>query len=510
MGAQGVDAGTNGTVYFDDFESRRFSYIGTLTDPGVDDPQATNAAGWFARTYTYSTTIPHAVTNVTPETGSPDTYQYDANGNMTCRVESGITFKQDYNAENRISAIHKMNGNCSTGTVTESWLYGYDGDGVRVTTAHYAGVTLDSMTLYYMGGMYEVTGSAVKKYYSIAGQTVAMNDGSGLKYLLTDHLGSTSAVVDANGSLLSQQRYLPFGEVRSIPNSPIIQTDFGYTGQRNLSGTGLMDYRARFYSQSLGRFIQPDSIIPNPANPQSWNRYSYVRNNPILFNDPTGHWECDLDPDECEFLEKTKKKTQPPPPRGGTPTPPAPTNTPPPTNTPSPTPTPNTGPVVDNTAGGYEVVAYDPWENLANFMFPAYDSGSKLELYGSLSLIAGGQWGWTLITTRDGDLQLYYEHGITTGLGGSVNLVEGIVGGLEIAAEYEGGAVSFAVGGTAFGQAWVADNRGTGGLDLGGSLGVSIIPISVAHTVADPIDGWSTQLTGPGLFICRWAGQCGR
>jgi RHS repeat-associated protein len=296
MGAQGIETGTRGTVYFDDFESRRFSYIGTLTDPGVDDPQATNPAGWFARTYQYSATIPHAVTSVNPETGSPDTYSYDANGNMTCRVEGGITFKQDYNAENRISAIHKMNGDCSTGSVTESWLYGYDGDGVRVTTAHYTGVTLDSMTLYYMGGMYEVTGSAVKKYYSIAGQTVAMNDGNGLKYMLTDHLGSTSAVVDANGSLLSQQRYLPFGEVRTDTNPPYItQTDLGYTGQRNLSGTGLMDYKARFYSVALGRFIQPDSIIPNPANPQAFNRFSYVYNRPIVFTDPSGHdpWWCE-------------------------------------------------------------------------------------------------------------------------------------------------------------------------------------------------------------------------
>jgi len=281
-------------LYFDDFESRLFSYIGTLTDPGVNDPQATNPAGWTASTYQYSATIPHAVTSVAIENGGTNSYEYDLNGNMTCRVENGVSFKQDYNAENRISAIHKMNGDCTTGIATESWLYAYDGMGTRVTTAHYTGVTLDSMTLYYMGGMYEVTGSAVKKYYSIAGQTVAMNDGSGLKYLLTDHLGSTSAVLDSNGSLLSQQRYLPFGEVRSDVGS-ITQTDFGYTFQRNLTGTGLMDYRARFYSSALGRFVQPDSIIPNPANPQSFNRFSYVYNRPINFSDPSGH-----DPYWCE------------------------------------------------------------------------------------------------------------------------------------------------------------------------------------------------------------------
>ena len=123
---------------------------------------------------------------------------------------------------------------------------------------------------------------------------VAVNDGTGLQYListssmrrLTNHLGSTVAVTNSSGTLTSQQRYpstssgrrLPFGGTRAIPNSPILGTDFGYTGQRLLdSGMGgIMDYKARFYSPALGRFIQPDNIIPNPWNPQNWNRFSYV------------------------------------------------------------------------------------------------------------------------------------------------------------------------------------------------------------------------------------------
>src|SRR5690606_27774411 len=84
-----------------------------------------------------------------------------------------------------------------------------------------------------------------KKYYSIAGMTVATQDASGLQYLLTDHLGSTVAVTNSSGTLTSQQRYLPFGGVRSIPNSPILSTDFGYTGHRLLDAGmgGIMDYR---------------------------------------------------------------------------------------------------------------------------------------------------------------------------------------------------------------------------------------------------------------------------
>ncbi len=159
-------------------------------------------------------------------------------------------------------------------------------------TAHFTGTsgTPDSTTSYYMGGAYEVKDSAVKKYYSIAGMMVAVKDGTGLQYLLTDHLGSTVAVTNSSGTLTSQQRYLPFGAPRTIPNSPILGTDFTFTGQRDLGDMGLMDYDARFYSQSLGRFIQPDTIIPSVSIPQTWNRYSYTQNNPTRFVDPSGHF----------------------------------------------------------------------------------------------------------------------------------------------------------------------------------------------------------------------------
>ncbi|HAV77845.1 MAG TPA: hypothetical protein DCX53_10900, partial [Anaerolineae bacterium] len=82
-----------------------------------------------------------------------------------------------------------------------------------------------------------------------------------------------------------------FGAPRTTPSfAAVTSTDLTYTSQRDLPGTGLMDYKARFYSPALGRFTQPDTIIPGAANPQSWNRYSYVHNNPIRYNDPTGHW----------------------------------------------------------------------------------------------------------------------------------------------------------------------------------------------------------------------------
>jgi murein DD-endopeptidase MepM/ murein hydrolase activator NlpD len=60
---------------------------------------------------------------------------------------------------------------------------------------------------------------------------------------------------------------------------------------------GLMDYDARFYSPTLGRFTQPDSIVPDLTNSQAWNRYSYSYNNPSNYTDNSGH----IPEGECGF-----------------------------------------------------------------------------------------------------------------------------------------------------------------------------------------------------------------
>ena len=66
-------------------------------------------------------------------------------------------------------------------------------------------------------------------------------------------------------------------------------TDKLFTGQQRETTDGIYHYGARFYNADLGRFVQADSIVPNPGNPQDLNRYSYADNNPIRYSDPTGH-----------------------------------------------------------------------------------------------------------------------------------------------------------------------------------------------------------------------------
>ncbi len=61
------------------------------------------------------------------------------------------------------------------------------------------------------------------------------------------------------------------------------------TDQEFDAESGLYNYDARLYDPVIGRFISPDSVIPDQYNPQSLNRYSYCLNNPLVYNDPTGH-----------------------------------------------------------------------------------------------------------------------------------------------------------------------------------------------------------------------------
>jgi RHS repeat-associated protein len=200
--------------------------------------------------------------------------------NLSGEYILGVTWTLTYNAENR---LHTM-ANADVSIVAT---FIYDADGNKV-----AQINNGVPTYYFMGGSYEVTGEAVRKYYALAGGMVAMRDADGLKYLLTDHLGSVVAVTDEDGALLEQQRYLPFGGVRTDLATPpyrIAATDHTYTGQQAMPSLELSDYKARFYDGSIGRFLQPDTDVPASQGGQGLDRYAFVFNNPLRYTDPSGH-----------------------------------------------------------------------------------------------------------------------------------------------------------------------------------------------------------------------------
>jgi RHS repeat-associated protein len=105
-----------------------------------------------------------------------------------------------------------------------------------------------------------------------------------------NHLGSASVIADQNGERKEFLDYYPFGTYeRTDYDTNFPNVKYTYTDQEEDDELGLYNYKARLYDPLLGRFITPDSIVPDPGDPQALNRYSYVLNNPMVYVDPSGH-----------------------------------------------------------------------------------------------------------------------------------------------------------------------------------------------------------------------------
>ena len=105
--------------------------------------------------------------------------------------------------------------------------------------------------------------------------------GGTLHWVGSDHLGGTIRVLDDSFTALDGMRYRPFGEDRDAGSR--LNTDRKFTGQTEDETAGLYWYASRAYEPEIGRFVSPDSVVPDPLNPQSLNRYGYVFNNPLTF-----------------------------------------------------------------------------------------------------------------------------------------------------------------------------------------------------------------------------------
>jgi len=117
-----------------------------------------------------------------------------------------------------------------------------------------------------------------------------------VRYYHLDAIGSVRAVTNQSGAVVERHDYLPFGEECTIgPCASNPGAGAGqprkFTGKERDSETGLDYFGARYYGSKIGRFTTVDPLYTwqeNLLDPQRWNRYSYVRNNPLRYVDPDG------------------------------------------------------------------------------------------------------------------------------------------------------------------------------------------------------------------------------
>lgn len=227
------------------------------------------------------------------------TIKYDAAGNIT-NDGQGNSF--EYDAEN-----HMIKASNSGGV---QGAYFYDGQGKRVQKARF-NETPETTFVYGIGGSlwaeYATTQPEAltpdKEYvYGVSGLTAIADSSNNLKYLTPDHLGSNRIVTDRNGTVVARYDFLPFGAdmgalgsrtgITGYVNSSD-QTRQHFTGYERDTETGLDFAQARYFGSMQGRFLSPDPITGDLINPQTWNRYAYVKNNPLKFNDPNGLFSQD-------------------------------------------------------------------------------------------------------------------------------------------------------------------------------------------------------------------------
>jgi RHS repeat-associated protein len=145
---------------------------------------------------------------------------------------------------------------------------------------------------YYNAGARPVAGSeAARTWANVPGVTAHE-----VQYLHPDHLGSIGQITSQTGAWVQDVYFHPYGGIRWSQSggnaiSPTSSTRRTYTGQYDIGfwAGAIQHYNARQYDYVLGRFLQPDTIVPNPGNPYDLNRYMYSLSNPINYTDPSGH-----------------------------------------------------------------------------------------------------------------------------------------------------------------------------------------------------------------------------
>jgi RHS repeat-associated protein len=188
--------------------------------------------------------------------------------------------------------------------------YWYDGDGKRVKKyAPPRGSNPGETTVF----VYDAGGKQIAEYSTaVAAQTQAK-----VAYLTSDHLGSPRINTDASGAVISRHDYHPFGEEISTqqrinhPEYAGDQVRKQFTAYERDVESNLDFAQARMYGYGFGRFTSPDDFLNDThvSDPQSWNLYVYVRNNPLRLIDPSGEIILNSDGTVKFDPDKVDKKT---------------------------------------------------------------------------------------------------------------------------------------------------------------------------------------------------------
>lgn len=248
---------------------------------------------------------PHALSGITGTVNGVvnPTYSYDANGNILTTAGRSVT----WTSFNKVNTITATSGSNTTVVALQ-----YDAENERVKETVTKNGTLQKTTIYLNPGagaglFYEEettpAGKKQRHYISASSGTIgvliyeAATTKWTTQYWHKDHLGSTVAVTDQVGAVTERMAYEPFGKRRNVNGLTDLlgtlaptTTDRGFTGHEMMDEVGLINMNGRIYDPATSRFLSADPYIQAADNLQSYNRYSYVWNNPLNMTDPTGYF----------------------------------------------------------------------------------------------------------------------------------------------------------------------------------------------------------------------------
>jgi RHS repeat-associated protein len=208
-------------------------------------------------------------------------FTYDNNGNLI----QGFGKYYEYNPFNQLERVRDTN---STGRILVEYSYGADGNRL-LKKEFFIGGTNQS-TYYINQNFVQIRNSSgifnFTYYYDEYDLVAEKNPGEQIRYYHPDYLGSTTLITNGTGAIVEETFYLPYGDIIEGGNN----SRYLFTGKERDNETQLYYYGSRYYSSFFSHFIQPDSVLPDVYDPQQLNRYSYARDNPYSYTDPSGNF----------------------------------------------------------------------------------------------------------------------------------------------------------------------------------------------------------------------------